>query len=71
MREHTTALEAKTVHKRYSEIRYNAVFSWINLKIRLGENIIIISLSGCGKDTLMNIQYGIEKLTSGEIRGVT
>ena len=45
----------------------NQVLNKINLKIKKGEKIGIVGLSGVGKTTLINIIVGLIKQTSGDI----
>lgn len=45
----------------------NQIFNKINLKIKKGEKIGIVGLSGAGKTTLINIIVGLIKQTSGDI----
>lgn len=45
----------------------NQILNKINLKIKKGEKIGIVGLSGAGKTTLINIIVGLIKQTSGEL----
>lgn len=59
-------LEFSNVSFRYSPTT-PAVIDNLSLKIRAGENIGIVGLSGCGKSSLMRLMMGFEKPDSGSI----
>lgn len=59
-------LEFSNVSFRYSPTA-PAVIDNLSLKIKPGENIGIVGLSGCGKSSLMRLMMGFEKPESGSI----
>lgn len=59
------SLELKNLSFFYD--KKNQILNKINLKIKKGEKIGIVGLSGAGKTTLINIIVGLIKQTSGDI----
>ena len=59
------SFELKNLSFHYDES--NQILNKINLKIKKGEKIGIVGLSGAGKTTLINIIVGLIKQTSGDI----
>lgn len=59
------SFELKNLSFHYD--KSNQILNKINLKIKKGEKIGIVGLSGAGKTTLINIIVGLIKQTSGDI----
>lgn len=59
-------IELSNVTFRYSS-NTPAVIKDLSLKIRSGENVGIVGMSGCGKSSLMRLMMGFEVPTSGSI----
>lgn len=55
----------KTYNGQYGQIK---VFEDLNLKVKVGECIVITGPTGCGKTTLLNLIAGFDYPDSGSIR---
>lgn len=62
-------IEAENVHKVYTtgKIQVHALRG-INLKIKKGEMVTLMGVSGCGKTTLLNCLSGLDDVTNGVIK---
>lgn len=62
-------IEAKNVHKIYStgKIKVHALRG-VNLRIKRGEMVTLMGVSGCGKTTLLNCLSGLDEVTSGVVK---
>lgn len=62
-------IEAENIHKIYStgKIQVHALRG-VNLKIKRGEMVTLMGVSGCGKTTLLNCLSGLDEVTSGVIK---
>ena len=61
-------IELKNVKKTYTvgELQFNAL-DGVDLKVELGEFVVVLGPSGAGKSTLLNLLGGMDKATSGDI----
>ena len=61
-------IELKNVKKTYTvgELQFNAL-DGVDLKVELGEFVVVLGPSGAGKSTLLNLLGGMDKVTSGDI----
>ena len=61
-------IELKNVKKTYTvgELKFNAL-DGVDLKVELGEFVVVLGPSGAGKSTLLNLLGGMDKATSGDI----
>ena len=62
-------IEAENVHKIYStgKIKVHALRG-VNLRIKKGEMVTLMGVSGCGKTTLLNCLSGLDEVTSGVVK---
>jgi putative ABC transport system ATP-binding protein len=62
-------IEAENVHKIYStgKIKVHALRG-VNLRIKKGEMVTLMGVSGCGKTTLLNCLSGLDEVTSGIVK---
>jgi ABC-type lipoprotein export system ATPase subunit len=62
-------IEAENVHKVYTtgKIQVHALRG-VNLKIKKGEMVTLMGVSGCGKTTLLNCLSGLYEVTDGVIK---
>jgi len=62
-------IEAENVHKVYTtgKIQVHALRG-VNLKIKKGEMVTLMGVSGCGKTTLLNCLSGLDEVTDGVIK---
>ena len=62
-------IEAENVHKIYStgKIKVHALRG-VNLRIKRGEMVTLMGVSGCGKTTLLNCLSGLDEVTSGVVK---
>ncbi len=62
-------IEAENIHKIYStgKIKVHALRG-VNLRIKRGEMVTLMGVSGCGKTTLLNCLSGLDELTSGVVK---
>jgi len=66
--ENTALITVKNLKKEFKvEDDTLRVLKGINLKINLGEFVVILGPSGSGKSTLLNIMIGLEDVSEGEI----
>jgi putative ABC transport system ATP-binding protein len=65
----TFLIEARNLHKIYDGGRVKVhALQGVNLRIKQGEMLAIMGVSGCGKTTLLNCLSGLDTLTEGSIR---
>lgn len=57
-------LHIKNLSKRYGDTN---VLKNINISVKKGEVVVIISPSGCGKSTLLRCLNGLEEIQEGEV----
>lgn len=62
-------IEAENVHKIYKtgKIQVHALRG-VNLKIKKGEMVTLMGVSGCGKTTLLNCLSGLDEITNGAVK---
>ena len=60
-----TIIEIAHLHKSFGE---NHVLNDFNLRLRKGENVVVLGKSGCGKSVLIKCIVGLLKYEEGSLK---